>query len=330
MVRKYKRLTERGNFTKETIRRAVLQVKNEHVSVRQAAKNFDLNYKTLGRYCKKLSKDKANQGENTITLSVGYKKTRMVLSAEMESELKEYILQPAEIYFGLSPKEIRKLAYQFSLANELTVPASWTRDKMAGPEWFTGFMNRNQELSLRTPEATSLARASNFNKVNVGNFFTNLERVMKKYNFDASSIWNMDETGLTTVQKPSKIVARRGFKQVGSITSGERGTLVTVACAVSALGNSIPPFFIFPRVHFKEFWLSGGPAGSNGAANKSGWMIEKNFVQFLKHFIKFTKCSLDRPCLLLLDNHASHLSIDGLNLAKENGVVMLSFPPQLR
>jgi len=29
----------------------------------------------------------------------------------------------------------------------------------------------------------------------------------------------MDETGITTVQKPNKIVARRGFKQVGRITS---------------------------------------------------------------------------------------------------------------
>ena len=55
----------------------------------------------------------------------------------------------------------------------------------------------------------------------------------------------MNETGVTTVQKPSKVVARKGFKQVGAITSAERGTLVTLATAVSAVGNSIPPFFVF-------------------------------------------------------------------------------------
>lgn len=60
----------------------------------------------------------------------------------------------------------------------------------------------------------------------------------------------MDETGVTTVQKPNRVIAGRGFKQIGRITSAERGALVTMAVAVSAAGNSIPPFFVFPRAHF--------------------------------------------------------------------------------
>ncbi|GBP63913.1 hypothetical protein EVAR_39576_1 [Eumeta japonica] len=70
----------------------------------------------------------------------------------------------------------------------------------------------------------------------------------------------MDETGVTTVQKPSKVIARKGFKQVGAITSAERGTLVTLAAAVSAVGNSVPPFFVFPRVHFKDYFIRDGLA----------------------------------------------------------------------
>ena len=54
-------------------------------------------------------------------------------------------------------------------------------------------------------------------------------------------IYNIDETGITTVQKPSKIVAAKGTKQVGAMTSGERGTLVTMAVAVSGVGNMLPP-----------------------------------------------------------------------------------------
>ncbi|XP_026225179.1 uncharacterized protein LOC113168374 isoform X3 [Anabas testudineus] len=45
------------------------------------------------------------------------------------------------------------------------------------------------------------------------------------------------------------------------------------------------------------------------------------------HLVVHTKCSTERPGLLLLDNHSSHLSVDGLNYAKECGIVMLSFPP---
>ncbi|KAL3999369.1 nuclear receptor co-repressor 2 [Sarotherodon galilaeus] len=56
-------------------------------------------------------------------------------------------------------------------------------------------------------------------------------------------------------------------------------------------------------------------------------MKDTHFVDFLQHFNEHTKCSKEKPCLLFLDNHESHLSIDELNYAKENGIIMLSFPP---
>uniref|UniRef100_A0A1B0D8L0 DDE-1 domain-containing protein n=1 Tax=Phlebotomus papatasi TaxID=29031 RepID=A0A1B0D8L0_PHLPP len=68
------------------------------------------------------------------------------------------------------------------------------------------------------------------------------------------------------------------------ITSSERGTLITVALAVNAAGNSIPPFFIFPRVKYHEHFINGAPPGSIGAANPSGWMNADHFLQFLQHF----------------------------------------------
>ena len=136
----------------------------------------------------------------------------------------------------------------------------------------------------------------------------------------------MDETGVITVQRPDKVVARKWRKQIGSITSAERGTLVTLACAVSATGNSIQPYFVFPDPQGTHF-LSDAPTGSKGGANTSGWMIDRHFVDFLKHFVEHSKCSKERPCLLMLDNHGSHLSLDGLDYAKNNAITMLSFPP---
>lgn len=62
-------------------------------------------------------------------------------------------------------------------------------------------------------------------------------------------------TGITTVQNPEKIVARKGVKQVGAVTSAEWGTLITLVCAVNAFGNSIPPMFIFPQKKKKTSFL---------------------------------------------------------------------------
>ncbi|KAL3279306.1 hypothetical protein HHI36_016814, partial [Cryptolaemus montrouzieri] len=66
----------------------------------------------------------------------------------------------------------------------------------------------------------------------------------------------MDETWVTTVQNPKKVVARRSFKQIGAITSSERGKIVTLSAAVSGFGNSVPPHLFCPSEHLKPpVWL---------------------------------------------------------------------------
>ena len=56
----------------------------------------------------------------------------------------------------------------------------------------------------------------------------------------------MGETAVKTVIKPAKIVAKKGVKLIGAVSSAEKGSLVTMVVVVSASGNT-PPFFIFPR-----------------------------------------------------------------------------------
>lgn len=327
MPRRFLRKTNKGTTAPDVMLRAVRAVKRENRSIRSVAAEYEINYRTLARYCSKFTAEDINSDAPEPTILVGYRKNRKVFSESLESELVKYIKEAADIYFGLTPKDVRKLAYQLAIKNQLQIPKNWAELQQAGPDWFSSFLKRNNSLSIRTPEPTSLARASSFNRTNVSNFFDNLYSVMTRYRFEPQNIWNMDETGVTTVQRPSKILARKGFKQVGSMTSGERGALVTMAGAVSATGGFIPPLFIFPRVHYKEHFLRNGPVGSIGACNPSGWINEEHFCKFLQHFVKMTKCTRDKPCLLILDNHNSHLSLEGLNLAKKNGVVMLSFPP---
>lgn len=150
---------------------------------------------------------------------------------------------------------------------------------------------------------------------------------MGKYKFPPQNIFNMDETGVTTVQVPDRVVSRKGVKQVGRIVSAERGTLVTMAVAVSATGNLLPPFFVFPRKKFKKSFLIGGPTGCSGAGNPSGWMNADQFVEFLAFFQSHVRATVENPVLLILDNHESHLCIRGLDYCKENGIIVLSLPP---
>ncbi|GBM51366.1 hypothetical protein AVEN_110816-1 [Araneus ventricosus] len=147
---------------------------------------------------------------------------------------------------------------------------------------------------------------------------------MEKYKFKPERILNFDETGIATVLQSPKVIAQTGNKQVGQAVSGE---LVSFCGIISATGNSIPPVFIFPRVKYKDYFLCDAPTVSLGLATKSGWMTKELFPTVLQHIKEHTRSDIDNPILLLIDNHKSHISIEAITYAKENGIVLLSFPP---
>jgi len=85
---------------------------------------------------------------------------------------------------------------------------------------------------------------------NVGDTFiefcSNLSTYYDKHKFQCPVIYKVDETAVTTVKSNwNRIKAR--YEEGRAVTSAERGSLVTMAVAVNANGNSIPPFFVFPR-----------------------------------------------------------------------------------
>lgn len=137
----------------------------------------------------------------------------------------------------------------------------------------------------------------------------------------------MDESGLSTVQKPPKVLASTGRKQVGSLTSAERGQNITVVCCMSSTGNFVPPALIFPRKRAKPELIDSAPLGTLGIFQESGWMTIESFIKWLKHFTNYVKPSKANKVLLLLDGHISHKSLDAVNFARDNGIVLMCFPP---
>lgn len=323
MVRQNKTGRRVGRFDETVMREAVNSVINDNKTIRSAAKEKNLSFQTLSRYVKKFKEDPS------CRMAPNYK-VNQIFSKELEKALIDYIFQCSKMFYGLTITDCRKLAYDLAKANNLSIPHNWEEAKKASVDWYKGFRKRHPNLSLRTPEGCSLARAIGFNKVNVDLFFEKLENVLKRHpNFSTGlRIYNLDETGTLTVQNSAaKVLAEKGTKQVSKIQSSERGTLVTTCCIVNASGHAIPPVMVFPRVHFKSHMITGAPPGTLGLATKSGWMNTECFIEVLKHFIKHTASSSDNPSLLIMDNHESHISIEGLNLCKNYGVTVLTVPP---
>lgn len=96
------------------------------------------------------------------------------MPAAAETSLCKYLTKSNDMYFGLSTKQVRGLAYDLAKKLGFSVPETWERCSMAGIDWMNGFLRRQPELSVRKPQATSLARATAFNRHNVGAFYDKL------------------------------------------------------------------------------------------------------------------------------------------------------------
>ena len=167
-----------------------------------------------------------------------------------------------------------------------------------------------------------------FNKPSVHKFFELYKEIIQLYQFLPSRIFNCDETGMSTVHKPSRILGRKGKHQIGALTSAERGRNVTVVCCMSATGQFLPPAFLFPRKRMKAELMDAAPAESLAFCEGTGWMNGVIFKQYLQHVQKHSNASPDNKILLILDGHSSHTkNIDVLDYASENGILMLSLPP---
>lgn len=313
---RYTRKSNRHSWDESSMKNAISAVKSGEMGWLLASKTFGVPFGTLRRRAAKNDWSKGYLG--------GYKTT---FNKKLEEEIVLHIKNLESRFFGLSTIDVRKLAYQIAESKGLKHRFSKVTN-MAGWDWLHAFRQRNPSLSLRTPESTSAARACAFNKPQIEKYFKLLDTVLQEHNIKPKNIYNVDEAGLTTVpSKNIKILATRGRKQVGILSSAERGQHFTIVCCMNAEGNFVPPSIIFPRKNMKNELMDGAPVGSVAFCSETGWMNGDLFLKWMKYFVKRVQPSQEQKVLLLLDGHSSHKNLEVLRYAKLNNVIIFCLPP---
>jgi len=240
--------------------------------------------------------------------------------------LQHYIIDIDKRSFGLTKLQCQRLVYDFAEDNGIHHRFN-KQTKLAGDDWMCNFMSK-YNFSVRKPEATSIGRLMAFNKTNVGAFFDKLKEIKLEKHFSASQIFNVDESGISSVPtKLPKVISPTGTRRVAKIVSAERGKNITVVLGISATGVYVPPFLIFARKRMDKQLIEGAPPGSVAIGNDNGWMTSDSFLQYLEHFCKHVKTTPENPILLILDNHVSHVSLQAIRFCREHNITMLGFPP---
>jgi hypothetical protein len=180
-------------------------------------------------------------------------------------------------------------------------------------------------LSKVLPKVYSRAVAGNPEVIR--DFFGKLGALYGRLNLllKPTQVYNADETGISIVHKPGKVLAEVGRKHVYSVVSGEKGKTHTILACTSAAGYVVPPLMIFPRKRTVPDKLKIGAVPNTLFANSpSGWITSEIFLKWLQFFSN--NIPPTRPVFLIVDGHSSHISIEAIEFAKSNHIHVLCLP----
>lgn len=202
------------------------------------------------------------------------------------------------------------------------------RDHPLSLQWYANFMSRWPDLKVLKPRGLQIQRAKATSIDNVNRYFVELEAILKKYDLmdKPERIYNVDEKGISTTHKPPSVVCETGTKPP-SVTSGSRTNVTVLGCG-NALGNQVPPYFIFPGVRMRSELLEGKTVGADGTVTQSGWSNAEVFQEYLRsHLLKYLPDrSPECPVLLMYDGHKSHISVSLIDWAKQENIILFILP----
>uniref|UniRef100_A0A8D9EKN5 HTH CENPB-type domain-containing protein n=1 Tax=Cacopsylla melanoneura TaxID=428564 RepID=A0A8D9EKN5_9HEMI len=163
----YQRKTTRQSWCQEEMTQAIQEVLSGNMGYMKASKTYHVPQSTLEDRVRKARVQNLSSAE-AARKSLG--RYKPVFNTEQESEIVDHVLLMEQRLFGLTLEDLRRLAYNLAESNNIKHPFNEEKKK-AGKSWLYGFLKRNPQISLRSPEKTSLARAKGFNRTAVGKFF---------------------------------------------------------------------------------------------------------------------------------------------------------------
>jgi len=299
-------------WTDESMKAAVASVVNETLGLREASRVYNIPVETIRRRVNGSVRMGCKPGPTAV------------LTDEEEDRLVSYLISMADMGYGIKRDTVMEMA--FMIAEKTHKDHPFTEGK-AGRAWFEGFLRRHPKLTIRSPQALSYSRAICANRETVDEFFGKLGSIYGRLNLISKPmlIFNCDETGISIVHKPGKVLAELGRRNVYAVTSAERGKTHTILSCVSASGYVLPPMMIYPRKKcVPDKMKEGAVPGTLFRSSESGWINGELYIDWFKFFLQ--QIPACRPVLLIQDGHASHISIELIELAKANDVHLLCLP----
>jgi len=275
-------------------------VKDKQVPVKKAARLFNIPVQTL--------RDRVKGKVDHFKVHVS---SESLFSHTEKEGIVEHLEIMAQLGYGYTNVQVQHLAGDLALhlgKRKNSNPFSNT--------WLYGFLRRwSDRLATIKPRGLDSGRAKNTTSEIVATYFETLGDMMSKYDLhnNPQRIYNVDETGLQPEHRPPNVIAAKGSKPP-AVTSPRSTTVTVIGCA-SAIGHSIPPFYIFKGKRHNADLIKGTAPGAKYTCtmSDSGWSNTDVFQQYIQEKFLPNVCgkpTSQQPILLLLDGHTSRSIIE--------------------
>lgn len=238
----------------------------------------------------------------------------------MKKEIVDWIIQLAKCGFLIQKGELIVTVQKIVFDGNIKTPF-----KNGKPEqkWYSSFLKRHQEISIRTPESIDKARAK-LSKEYIKSWFRSLllqEKAAMNILADSSRILNADES---LCPKTGKVLGPRGYKNLYQIKKGNEKDNITVLVMFSANGVLCPPCVVYPYVKPPRVIAESMPPEWILGKSETGWMKSEVFFKYIANgFHKWILTNnIKKPVLFLVDGHCSHMSIALSEFCDENDIIL--------
>lgn len=303
----------RGKWSEELMRTAINSIKSGERSIRNASNFFSIPASSISDWMYGKTKKKRHGFDPYLT-------------REEEYELKAWCFKMQEMAFSITLPVLKNTIQDIVRKRPRK---HLFKDDRPGQTWWQRFKLRHLEVVLRMGEGLEAKRCIGLNKVSCLDFYNNLTSVITSNGYEASHIWNVDETGVQAIGRNTtlKVVAKKGSKNVNVRAADSREWLTVLVC-ISVIGTFIPHFFILKGKYLLQNYVQDCGPGTTMNVQENGWVTNEIFCDWLDHFRRNVPggVSTNNKHLLILDSHCSHISATALDTCIKMGLDIITIP----
>lgn len=287
-------------------------VKNDKMPVCRAGKQFNVPESSLrDRVLGLVSIEACKSGSQTL------------FTIEQEKYLANHFKNAASNGYQYGRSEMINIASEFAVYLGLR-----DRDNNLSNKWYSTFLQRWPELRLDKPRMSTGKRTfTGFSKPAVERIEKQekeLGEIIAKFQFKEKPerIYHVDDKMLyVPVARTPHVIST---KTKGEEQQQDHRIISLIGCG-NAVGNHIPPYYVFSGDKMKSVCLKEKTPGATGGKSEDGKMNEEVFLKYLQeHFIKFIpNRSADNPVLLLCDSNKDYISSDVIEWAEKENIIFL-------